>query len=355
MGLVGYWRLDNNLVDSSGNGYESVLLNDYYELGNFTYGLASNGSNYVTTNLSINFSLSYTFSCWLNINNSNSGGNDIFGSGLVQYMFYCMKIGDTQEIRIYPSESKLMDYDFSEWFLFTVVCNSSHIQPFKNGVKVGSGLSNPIYDVFDFGFINGWDINSDFYGIIDDVRVYNRSLSDSEILTLYEGYSVQVSSDVGSTVVPNGTVVIGVDQSASFVVGAKENYIPSTVYVNGIAQNSQPVTTLSGVQSNQTLYITSQYIDSEPSSISDSVSEAFEAFLFGSTWYFGILVFMLLSIGLMKLWRYTGAFIIPIIVALEVQYFQRLDASGTFIWPMVILLILAVFVGFFTITGKDKN
>ena len=85
------------------------------------------------------------------------------------------------------------------------------------------------------------------------------------------------------------------------------------------------------------------------------VELALEALLFGSTWYFGILIFIIVSIAIMKMWKYAGGLIIPMIIALEVQYYNRLaESGGEFSWAMIVLLILAVGIALYTISVVKK-
>lgn len=86
--------------------------------------------------------------------------------------------------------------------------------------------------------------------------------------------------------------------------------------------------------------------------VAAAVEAALEALFFGSVWYFGILIFIIVALAIMKIWKYAGALIIPMIVALEVEYFNRLDIYGNFIWAMIVLLILALFMAFYAITHK---
>lgn len=90
--------------------------------------------------------------------------------------------------------------------------------------------------------------------------------------------------------------------------------------------------------------------------ITTVVEQVFEAILFGSTWYFGILIFFVLAIGLLKAWKFSGALILPMIIALEVQYYNRLDESnGEFAWPMLCLLALAIAVAWYTVSNAKKD
>ncbi len=82
----------------------------------------------------------------------------------------------------------------------------------------------------------------------------------------------------------------------------------------------------------------------------ETINSAFEALFYGSGWYIGLLIFIVFSLGIMKAWKYAGALIIPIIIAFEVTYYQRLDTNGEFAWPMLVLLFLVVGIAYYTVT-----
>ena len=84
----------------------------------------------------------------------------------------------------------------------------------------------------------------------------------------------------------------------------------------------------------------------------ETVTSAFEALFYGSGWYLGLMIFIVFSLGIMKTWKYAGALIIPIIVAFEVTYAERLDTNPEFAWNMVVLLFLAIGIAYYTITHK---
>ena len=89
------------------------------------------------------------------------------------------------------------------------------------------------------------------------------------------------------------------------------------------------------------------------------MDEAFEAMFFGEPgWVMGLLIFFALSIALLLKWKYSGVFLIPIIVGLESLYYDRLQTTPNtyrYAWPMAILLIFVVFVVYHMITGKEKG
>jgi len=76
---------------------------------------------------------------------------------------------------------------------------------------------------------------------------------------------------------------------------------------------------------------------------------------FGDVWYLGILIFIILTLIIIKLWKYAGALIIPFVVAIEVQYYTRLDDNPEFAWAMIALLFLVIGVAVYIVTTKEKR
>lgn len=89
--------------------------------------------------------------------------------------------------------------------------------------------------------------------------------------------------------------------------------------------------------------------------VATAVEAALEALFFGSVWYFGILIFIILALAIMKIWKYAGALIIPMIIALEVAYYNLLSESTEFAWAMLALLCLAIGMAIYAVFGKDKD
>jgi hypothetical protein len=83
------------------------------------------------------------------------------------------------------------------------------------------------------------------------------------------------------------------------------------------------------------------------------LTSIFMDLFFGELWFIGLLIFMLLTISLMRMWKYSAAFLLPMIFALEYMYYERIDAAGSLIWPMIICLFLAVGVASYAVFGKD--
>lgn len=89
------------------------------------------------------------------------------------------------------------------------------------------------------------------------------------------------------------------------------------------------------------------------------VDDAFQAMFFGEygVW-FGMLIFISLCVALLIKWKYSGILILPIIMGMEMMYYDKLQASPNterYAWPMIILLVLAVFIAFYVVEGKVRH
>ncbi|MBP9759412.1 LamG domain-containing protein [Candidatus Dojkabacteria bacterium] len=198
-GLVAYWKMDETswgtVSDSSGNNNNGTALNGAtVTTGKFGNGGSFDGSNdyiQIPDNSNLNFvALPYTISVWVN-KYSDSGIHfrrllDKTISG--QPNGYGFDMSDTQ-IRMLGSENYAYSYTVSNnnWYLLTVTSDGSGIgKIYVNGSQVGSGAyrsNNPNTGAARIGMAS--DSSSFFHGILDEVRLYNRSLSDADVQMLY--------------------------------------------------------------------------------------------------------------------------------------------------------------------------
>lgn len=87
-----------------------------------------------------------------------------------------------------------------------------------------------------------------------------------------------------------------------------------------------------------------------------TITTIFEGLLFGETWYIGILLFLILAIALLKMWKFSGAIIIPLIIIVETEYYERLNAdTGNLVWPMIMLGLTALTVAVYTASEVAKK
>lgn len=269
-GLVGYWRFDSSGVDSSGNGNTGTLTSATYGTG--VYGSCVNFTNgYLTVPTSSSLQLTGDFSICFWVNSKiplNGDGNIhdvlVFRTGTNKLLFRIENAGGwdllyNTTVGSFPPLSFTKYTD--SWVCVCIVKTGVNLNIYENSTLVSSVSNFGNLSTGDFTFtVGGFSAVQSFIGLVDELRIYNRVLNSQEISELYMGYYVTVSTDLGSTVNPNGTINVGAGQSQSFTVGATAGYAPWSYYLDGVPYASSSVITINGLQANHTLYITSQYI-----------------------------------------------------------------------------------------------
>lgn len=219
-GLVGYWPFNGNANDESGNGNNgtvngATLTTDRFGNANSSYSF--DGTNIITAN-----SISYTnlaVSIWYNLSNNSilnptvghpPTGSELIGqgtqhlptiysdfsigisnynNGLSQFAFEkSIPTGNLYEM--YYSSA---DISSSNWANIVYSISSSNVKVFLNGTLVDSFVINSDFiksgNILSFGarYVQN-DLNPNcnyFVGKLDDICIWNRSLSQIEITALY--------------------------------------------------------------------------------------------------------------------------------------------------------------------------
>ena len=279
-GLVGYWRFNNNILDSSGNGFYGSVVGAIYTTGIFDKSL--NFSNPLSINNNIvtipsnnqfqqigNVSFGYSFNVWVYPLTQAQGDRIIETEGTDYPITLILNGANELYFNIFNGsvQTQVMCHINSNvWSMVTCLRDiATHkFLIYVNGVLNASGTDltpdSSVISSDSFRFGQTTANNRGFNGLIDEVRFYNRTLSSSEISNLYNGYPITISNDLGSTVSPVGVVYVGVDQSLLISVGALPNYISWSQYFDGQIVSPSSTYLLNNVESNHTFYVTSQYI-----------------------------------------------------------------------------------------------
>lgn len=205
-GIEAHWKLDGNYNDSSGNGHNlsSVgsggsptysldgVFNGCYIFDNSTAGQAE----CLRGSLSINSSDAFTITAWINPSSLQDGFTSTSPHTIVK--LYNTNNSDLIDFRIRdgkldvyytnPSVNYLTDANIpiNSWSFVAVSCQQNVIKIFLNGKLVyhhstdGGQSYNGIYI--------GSAIPTEARGLngkIDDIRLYNRELSDADIELFY--------------------------------------------------------------------------------------------------------------------------------------------------------------------------
>lgn len=200
-GMVAYWQFEGNTTDSSGLGHTGSLYGsqNYVEsMAELGYSLYFDGNrDYMTVadDSYLHFTDTFTISAWINPTTVSVGDQAIVAKltvGNAQYHDYVVGLyhDDFRAIINYNNTSVIPgDIIAGEWQHVAYTYENSIVKIYYNGVYIGewdsgyssiSADSRPIY-------IGGREGSSDkdYEGYMDEIKMFNRALSDAEILQEY--------------------------------------------------------------------------------------------------------------------------------------------------------------------------
>src|SRR5579862_4024442 len=190
--LYAYWPFDEGTgttaADVSGNGHNLTLSNTTWTSGVSNGGLLFNGSNSVAMAGLNDLAVPWSLSCYvkrldttnnsMNLMSKNVAGNRI---GIEEYNA-SKKVGFTR--------SGTADYKYNystplnTWTELTYIATAGSTSLYVNGTLLGTisdSISLPLYYI--------GDTSNSFNGSLDDMRVYSRALSATEVYAANNGVS----------------------------------------------------------------------------------------------------------------------------------------------------------------------
>src|SRR5262249_55865262 len=201
-GLVAYWRFDDGAgTDSSGNNLNGTLVNNpSCTSGKIGNALSFNGSNYVSVPASAalgNLTNNFTVTAWISpadltsthriigpskVASNNGFGFGTYGSGLIFTTF-----------NVQDYISSVITLGTGAWVHVAAVMNNNNVTFYVNGVSrqtvTGASPGNPNTDdpyyLGNTTYIGTPSLAEGWNGSLDDIRIFNRVLSASEIQTIY--------------------------------------------------------------------------------------------------------------------------------------------------------------------------
>ncbi len=214
--MLGWWKLDDGTgtiaVDSSGNGNDGTFVGDpEWVAGKFGSGLLFDGQGGERVSLGgLDIpSGQMTITCWFKANNLDTPGNDprmvskAFGGAGNDHiwMLSSSREGGNKLLRLRlktndgqnTSEIKAGSFEVGEWIHGAVWWDGTDMKIYKNGAEVGTlakGGTSVALDPAVPAAIGNQPIgaeNRPFDGIIDDVRIYTRALTEAEIAEVMAG------------------------------------------------------------------------------------------------------------------------------------------------------------------------
>ncbi len=195
-GLMAYYAFEGNADDLSGNGNNGTLEGGpQYVTGRIGQAMDFDGiDDYVSTGkvasqLDIDGNKPRTVNVWVYTRGYANGGIYDVGARVAEEDFCLRTLGDVDQWRIQYWGGDL-DFSFNtleRWVNFTHVHDGTHTLIYADGrliVNWEKTITTTDTNPFQIG-LYGWP-GDFFYGVIDELRLYNRALSQAEALGLAE-------------------------------------------------------------------------------------------------------------------------------------------------------------------------
>lgn len=238
-GLVGYWTLDDYdspTQDISGNNYDAAVGVNAAFISSGKYGGAIDitGGDALTSSTAANVTKDFTFAAWVRHNAWSGTENEmLIGKTWNAFNVYVDPDGGggTGQLRIQFKDASLNTYNAfynnmqseipaNVWTHIVAIRNDANFKLYINGVEktasfasTSSANVNSVVSNLTLGSIGGansWD------GAIDEISLYNRALSASEVATLYSYDPATARAPVASSVNITGTLEVGSTLTASY-------------------------------------------------------------------------------------------------------------------------------------------
>ena len=278
-GLVGYWPFNGNANDVSRNGNNgtvngAMLTSDRFGNSNGAYSfdginsyiIANNTPNILTSNYSVSIWFNSTISlCSNNVmlrsgNASNCGWQGFSVGPAGPNNFGLIDVGNNNYA--FVSNYNCNNVSSNEWHNLVYTRQNMYSKQYIDGILVSSNSSSH-YDVASncpifFGSNhldqngNSWNV---FNGKLDDIAIYNRALSSSEIQQLYTQEQTTYLWSTGETTAtinptPTATTTYWCDITVNGLTCRKEmtiSVIPNTAPAAAANQTYCTATTVSNL------------------------------------------------------------------------------------------------------------
>lgn len=220
-GLVGWWPFNGNANDESGNGNNgtvigATLTNDRFGNTNTAYAFNDNNNEYIevmesaTINNCVEMSVSFWFIIDANNNYSHFVNKTDIPTGSPEPKQFVVALNDIGFYFYYDAINYFQSTIFpslNEWHNFTVSYNFSptigtgECKFYLDGIEIAnfpstSALNNTNFNM-RFGSYADLIINT-ISGKLDDIGIWNRALTECEILDLYNAQLNAPTVDLGA-------------------------------------------------------------------------------------------------------------------------------------------------------------
>jgi hypothetical protein len=200
-GLVGYWKLDDasgtSATDSSGNANTGTLTNGpTWGTGRVKGDTVFDGvDDYADAGVFTDLTGNFTVSTWVYINGTTSAVQDLvskFG-GTAATTNFLLEVNSSGTLVSFfvgdgnPSNAASATISLGQWYFVTGIWDGTNTKIYLNGSFIANATTPLTPDVSGTHlFIGARSSGLRFTnGSLDEVRIYNRALSDEEVGKLY--------------------------------------------------------------------------------------------------------------------------------------------------------------------------
>ena len=250
-GLVGYWPFCGNANDASGNGNNGTTMNgvalttDRFGNSNSAYSFDGVDDYIDLGSYILNSPQEYTIDLWAKFNNSTfsylfgqaTNGEiqiQLDGSGNIKSWTKLTNGGNVSAGTSIP--------DYSNWHHVTAIFNNNTkiLQFIIDGNVYSTTIPNGV-NIQSFAgpalFGRQSNVNANFFnGLLDDVKIYNRALTLSEVQDLYNLSTTTYSWSPGGATTPSITVspTTTTTYTCTITNGGATSTVSQTVTVNAL-------------------------------------------------------------------------------------------------------------------------
>ena len=202
-GLVALYHFSGDATDSSGNGNNgtvngATLTTDKNSVSNQAYSFDGVNDYMAINNVDVSNS-DFSISGWFmaDVLDITSPIFEDYLSENDRNMLYLNTNGELIAYNVHGGTYESVTatgLTNSTWYFFTYIRSGTTFYLYLNGVEIGSDSYINPSNTNNF-YVGKRGYNSAYFdGKIDEVRIYNRALSDYEVLQLYVGYDTDADS-----------------------------------------------------------------------------------------------------------------------------------------------------------------
>lgn len=201
--LVGYWPFDEGsgakAGDATGNGHDGELIDDpQWVTGKFGSALDFGGfGSYVLVpdDDELDLSDEVTYMAWFSLNEAIAGARRMMSKNNSIFVIFDFGNANSLDFLVKPAndftESATVDWSLGEWYHFAGTYDGDALKIYINGEMEGETTGVAPIAVSDLDLWIGADDHNlpttSFPGVLDEVRVYSKALSEDEIAAAMDG------------------------------------------------------------------------------------------------------------------------------------------------------------------------